>query len=240
MENKHFILSQHIQSVSTRSEMQFAFSKLKNAYDLKTIAYFGLNIKPESVDDPYLVVTYSSDWVEHYKERNYLTIDPVVKQGFNSVLPIDWGTFERSSPRMKTFFGEANEFGIGENGVTIPVRGKIGDRALVTLTSNQSLYNWSKDLTHLMGDFQILAYLIHDKICNIEGVVQREYKLAPRELECLKWACRGKTVSETAIILSISDRTVRFYLDLARSKLNAVNVTHAVSKALTNGLIATI
>ena len=156
-ENKHFELTQLIQQSTARSALQFALAKLKSAYGLETIAYFGLNIKPDTKDDPYLAVTYSSEWVNRYIEQNYVSIDPVVKEGFTSVLPIDWSLFDRRSPKVQAFFGEAHEFGVGKNGVTIPVRGRAGDRALITLTRDQNSNDWSKDLAFLMRDFQILA-----------------------------------------------------------------------------------
>ena len=236
----HLQLNLLIQHSHTRSDIQNVLTKIKSIYDLASIAYFGQNIKPDTEDDPYLMVTYTNEWVQHYKENDYVTIDPVVTNGFSSVLPIEWSNFDRESKRMKNFFGEAREFGLGINGVTIPVRGRAGDRALLTITKNGNPNQWSGVLASLMRDFQIIAYLIHDAICRIENFKFDEFQLSPRETECLKWACRGKTVSETAIILSLSDRTVRFYLDSARTKLNATNVTHAASKALSTGIITTL
>lgn len=61
--------------------------------------------------------------------------------------------------------------------------------------------------------------------------------LTRREKECLHWASLGKTVCETAVILNLSEKTVRHYLDQARFKLDASNITHAVSKAIFANLI---
>ena len=85
-------------------------------YDLKTVAYFGLNINRIAEDDPYLAVTYSEEWVEHYKRQNYLLIDPVISVGFTSILPVEWGSFSIRGQKLRKFFGEAAEFGLGRNG----------------------------------------------------------------------------------------------------------------------------
>ena len=61
--------------------------------------------------------------------------------------------------------------------------------------------------------------------------------LTNRERECLKWAARGKTNADIAVILNISQSTVRRYIDLARHKLNCLNKTHAVARAIGLGLI---
>jgi len=53
----------------------------------------------------------------------------------------------------------------------------------------------------------------------------------------LTWAAAGKTTSEIAAIMPISERTVVFHLSNARRKLGATNSRHAISKALSLGLI---
>lgn len=205
-------------------------------YNLKTAAYFGLNVSRNDPSAPYLAVTYSSAWVEHYKARNYVNLDPVIKSGFASLLPIEWSGKRVTTPKLKQFFGEATEFGVGQSGLTVPVRGPSGDRALVTITSDAPLHVWQRELPRLKRDFQMLAYHLHQTVIRTQGLDKPIPKLAPREIECLKWKASGKTDWETGMILGISEKTVRFYLDLARAKLNASNVTHAVAKALNQNL----
>ena len=65
----------------------------------------------------------------------------------------------------------------------------------------------------------------------------RRGPLTPREREILKWAAEGKTSWEISVILDLSERTVKFHLIEASRKLNAVNRTAAVAKALAWGLI---
>ena len=61
--------------------------------------------------------------------------------------------------------------------------------------------------------------------------------LSSREREVLRWAADGKNSWEISVILKISERTVKFHLIQASRKLNAVNRTSAVAKALARGLI---
>lgn len=61
--------------------------------------------------------------------------------------------------------------------------------------------------------------------------------LSPRERECLKWAACGRTLKEIARILDLSLSSVRVYLDMARRKLDAVNLTQAVAVAIAFGHI---
>ncbi|WP_259982790.1 helix-turn-helix domain-containing protein [Sulfitobacter sp. W027] len=48
----------------------------------------------------------------------------------------------------------------------------------------------------------------------------------------LKWAAVGKTAWETAQIMTVSNSTVNHHLYNACAKLEVVNKTHAVAKAI--------
>jgi len=61
--------------------------------------------------------------------------------------------------------------------------------------------------------------------------------LAPREIDCLYWAAKGKTSVETAEIMKIGVETVRKYLKNALTKLEAKTKTQAVSLAHRNGIL---
>lgn len=54
--------------------------------------------------------------------------------------------------------------------------------------------------------------------------------LTPREADCLAYVAEGKTDWEIAVILSLSEATVRFHIDNARAKLDAATRAHAVAK----------
>jgi DNA-binding CsgD family transcriptional regulator len=55
--------------------------------------------------------------------------------------------------------------------------------------------------------------------------------LSKREVECLRWAAIGKTDNDISAILSLSHATVRYHVQRAGEKLNAVNRSQAVFKA---------
>ena len=239
-ENTYFALADLIKDASNEAKARKLIERIRGHFGLQTVAYFGQYINPRSSEEPYLAVTYSDEWINHYIHNDYVKIDPVIGEGFRTVFPINWRNFDRQDKKVKNLFGESREFGIGRNGVTFPVRDQLGARALFTVTSNTDEVQWNREIRHLLGDLQILAGFVHHMFCRIEGSNQVEYRLAPRELECLKWSCRGKTAGEIGDILGISERTVYSYLDTARHKMNATNIVHAVAKAVARGLIATV
>lgn len=211
--------------------------KICDLYNLASAAYFGINVLRSTAADPLLVVTYSSDWVNHYRRSNYVILDPVIRSGFSGVLPTEWSGHDYCGAGFRKFFGEASDFGIGYNGLTIPVRGRSGDRALFTITANGSPEKWQRDLKYLKRDFQMFAYLLHQMITRRGHTEPTTVKLAPREVECLKWKATGKTDWETSMIMGISEKTVRFYVNLILSKLGAVNMTHAVTRAYNENIL---
>jgi len=61
--------------------------------------------------------------------------------------------------------------------------------------------------------------------------------LTSREREVLHWTAQGKGCWETGHIVGISERTVKFHLQNAVVKLDAMNKTHAATKAAMLGLL---
>jgi DNA-binding CsgD family transcriptional regulator len=221
----------------TPSEEQSFLRATADRLGLKNVAYLGLRLPRRSTTDPLILTTYSRSWIDHYRQQDYVLIDPVVTGSLNSILPIDWGQTRRNRPAVGRLFGEAREFGVGERGLTVPIRGRTGDVALFSVTADVQLSEWEAFKRACMSDLQMFGYCFHQHVLEKRGLEVPKYRLAPRETECLKWAAEGKTASETGDILSISERSVAFYLTLARAKLNCMNTTQAVAKALCLGLI---
>ena len=60
----------------------------------------------------------------------------------------------------------------------------------------------------------------------------RPKTLTKREIEVIRWTSHGKTSSEIGQILSLSDHTINAYLNNAIKKLDCVNRTQLVAKAI--------
>ncbi len=57
-----------------------------------------------------------------------------------------------------------------------------------------------------------------------------EIRLTERERDSLAWVAEGKSDWEIAVILGLSESTVRFHVDNGRKKLGAVNRAQAVAR----------
>ena len=70
-----------------------------------------------------------------------------------------------------------------------------------------------------------------------EGMKMPTEKLTRREIEVLMLTATGKTRAEAAQILSVSEETIKAHVENACRKLHAANKTHAITIAMTLGLI---
>lgn len=209
------------------------------AWGLHNVAYAALNMPaPGAAPRPLLSVTYSPEWQKHYAQSGYVDLDPIVRAGLGGILPIDWAEIDRGDPIIRKFFGEALELDVGANGLSIPIRGRRGEFALFSVTSDQSDSDWRAMKRELIRDLMVVAFNFHAAALRACGAEEEPATHLPlREASCLRWKALGKTDDEIGRILGISPHTVRFHLESARARLQTANTTHTVAKALAVGLI---
>ena len=70
-----------------------------------------------------------------------------------------------------------------------------------------------------------------------EGFVPEEGILSEKEIEVLRYASKGKTREEIAIILSVSPETVKTHLKTIMRKLDTTNTTCSVARAYELGIL---
>ena len=201
--------------------------------------YLGVSLPKADVAEHYVLTTYPQAWERYYFERRYFSVDPAISAGMSGLLPFDWHSTAESDQRSARFFNEAVEFGLGWNGLSIPIRGAHGDRALFSINSPLLDRDWDHFKGRYLGELTIFAYLFHLRILELEGISPARQRLfvRPREREVLQWAARGKSSWETARILGLSEATVNFYIRNAGLRLGASTKTQAVAIALSSHLI---
>lgn len=183
--------------------------------------------------------TYPLEWVRRYVEKDYRSIDPVILQVGRRFHPMDWKTLDWSNPAARKMMKEALAIGIGNQGWSIPIWGPAGEFAIFNVNHSASDEEWSRILDRHAKDFLLVSHLFHQqarRIINAE-VSGPSTELSPREREALTLLSIGHNRAEVADSLKISENTLRAYIDSARHKLGAMNVTYAVALALARGVI---
>jgi len=85
-----------------------------------------------------------------------------------------------------------------------------------------------------------LQPFIHERILQLSEKNDKnnlKHHLTEREKTCLLWAAEGKTAHNISAILSISEATVVFHLKNSINKLDVINRSQAIAKAVLLGLI---
>jgi len=236
-EERLFDILAAIDAIDATAAIPTFLQKVVATYHLKTAAFLGIGFGGRRNADPLVAVTYSFDWVSRYRTRQYQHIDPAVQIGMRGLLPMDWSEFKMRNRDVRTLFGEASEFGLGKNGLTVPVHGRAGERALFSVTSDISRSDWQQLRQFYMRDFQVLAAHLDSLVTRLEAHVLPQVALSKRERECLEWITEGKTAWAISVILGLSESTVRSYLESARYKLGASSNAQAATKALSAGLL---
>ena len=204
-------------------------------FEMDHAAYAGLNPWEGTIHGH---VTYKDDWKDHYTQQGFHMIDPTLHMTQRSIAPVDWVRLERSED-FKRVFRDADDFGLCDQGLTIPVRGPYGDVGLLSVTRDCSTREWGKLVPNVISDLQSMAVHIHDSVMGSEALSGILYhpSLSSREAEILQWIAAGKSQQDVGDILSISHRTVEVHLRSSREKLCALTTAQAVGRAIGIGLI---
>lgn len=197
--------------------------------------YAGTNPVDGSV---HVYTNYPEAWKEHYRDAGFHRLDPTLLTASRSIAPVDWRRV-RSHVNFRRVFQDAHDFGIGELGITVPVRGPYGDVGMLSVTRNCSVREWDGSLRQSMGELQSAAVHLHDAAMRSDALshILRRPMLSSRETEILQWIAAGKSQQDVADILSIAQRTVEVHLSSARDKLGALNTPQAVARAVALGVI---
>ncbi len=231
-----------IESVTTQlsqatalEELQHAAEALRDNYRLNHVVYHWVN----SIGERFGCGTYTSEWVDRYLEKDYLYIDPVVIGCFNRFDPVNWKQLDWSGKAARTFLQEAKKYGVGTQGFTVPIRGPNGQFALFTITNSCTDDEWESFVERQKKELILVAHSFNQKALNFEeGVFPANApSLSPRELSAMTHLAKGRSRAQAADEMSISEHTLRVYIESARHKLGALNTTHAVARALAMGLI---
>jgi len=224
-----------LQCAEILADLQSATERLRDYYKIAHVVYHWVNSKGER----FGAGTYSSEWVDRYLEKDYLRFDPVIFGCFQTFNPVDWKNLDWSTKAARAFFNEAVQYGVGNQGYTIPVRGPKGQFALFTTSHSCNDAKWQQFMEDNGRDLMIVAHEFNKAALGFEANEDTNgpISLSPRELSAMTYLAKGFSRAQAANELSISEHTLRVYIEAARHKLGALNTTHAVARALSAGII---
>ena len=226
-----------LEAATRLDEIQQIVLDLRDTLNVDHCVYHWVSVDGEQ----YGYGTYDPVWVQRYIERDYLRTDPVILGCFQRFHPVDWKQLDWSGKAARAFRRDALAHGVGNQGYSIPIRGPNGQFALFTVSHQCSDADWARFTEDNQRDLLLIAHFLNRQALAIAGDRRPEpvRPLSPREVDTLTYLSMGYGRGQIADLLSISEHTLRAYIESARFKLGAANTTHAVARALAEGLIVT-
>lgn len=175
-------------------------------------------------------------WIDLYVSRNFVASDFVVADARRRIAPLTFREVKaaRTLSRQEQYVWDAMVEWGWTDGFIVPIHGPGGYLGLVTMAGAEQPMPPA-----LRGELHLLAFLTHERCRALIGlamVAESQAVLTHRELECIRWVAAGKTDAEIAVLLGVSQTTVRGYVDQVRSKLSAKTRTQAVARLVLSGL----
>lgn len=226
---------ERLETADGRDGIQAAIVRLRDEFEIDHLVYHWV----DSAGDFFGCGTYSIDWRDRYDACSYVRIDPVILGCYQRFHPVDWKQLDWSSKAARAFLADAMKYGVGNQGFSVPIRGPKGQFALFTANHSCSDDEWSKFIEEHRRVLVLAAHYFNEKALELEPKRQPDQKqsLSPREVDAMTLLAMGYSRAQVADTLSISEHTLRVYIESARFKLGALNTTHAVARALSRGLI---
>jgi DNA-binding CsgD family transcriptional regulator len=224
-----------LEQADQHDSLQRAIEALCGYYAVDHMVYHWVS----SSGEQYGCGTYEDVWVQRYIEKQYLRVDPVIAGCYQRFHPVDWKRLDWSSKAARAFQKDAIEHGVGNQGFSIPIRGPNGQFALFSLSHNCSDDEWDAFTDSNRRDLILVAHYFNKKALDLNSDRSPEpsQPLSPREIDAMTLLAVGYSRAQVAETLSISEHTLRVYIESARFKLGAMNTTHAVARALARGII---
>ena len=222
-----------LRAFKRREDLLPALQNLCERYGLSHISFLVVHSGGNARPYPYYCTTYPDTWTQIYVDKRYFDIDPVIHVVRSELLPVDWSALDRQPRKVQNFFREARSYGIGPHGLTIPIRGRNGERSLFSVASDLPKREWARLRASSIHELHILSHYFHEAALSASGLREddRYRTLSGREGQCLQLLAKGRISKQIAADLGISQNAVKLYLRSARLKLGAATSHQAVGRA---------
>ena len=225
-----------ILTAKTREDLLYELGVVAKELGFSNYCYGLKSLYPCTAPKIKMVNNYPLGWKKNYSENNYVDIDPLIKHGMKTMMPLDWDykIFRGLGPLCD----DAYQYGV-HYGWTQSVKLREGIIGWFTVSRADIEFSKSeiKEKTSLLIWFNHTVQIGLSKFLLPEVTKILDVCLTNREAEILRWTADGKTAHEIAIILNISERTINFHLTNTMKKFGVSNKITAAIQAILYGII---
>jgi LuxR family transcriptional regulator len=230
----------HLQSLTAATGDQQLFDALVKLVRAEGFDLCSYGIRPPfPVSNPRILVydNFPHQWHQQYRAQGYVSIDPTVRHGLRSLMPLVWT--DEVFAETRDFWEDARGQGL-RYGWAQPCRDPSGVAGMLTVArSNEPLSDSELKLKvpRLLWMTQV-AHLAMSKLVVHRILPETQLRFSRREIAVMRWTAEGKTSGEIADILRITERTVNFHIGNVTTKLNVANKTAAAIRMAVMGLLS--
>ena len=231
-------LSGAIAAANSQPEVLAALERAAHAFDF---SYVTMIVKPTGIEETLSRIlvrtTLPAAFVQEFDRNRFLLQCPILPTLFTSMLPRTW-----TLDGLKQEFGEEYPSGVMHlmrefrlnTTIVMPLHSLEGERFLLRFDGDRAPLQQAE--VNELGMISLHAFDVFEKIRRTDRLALPS-PLSGRELEVVRWTAQGKTSVEIGHILSLSDHTINAHMTNAIKKLDCVNRTQLVAKAIRLGLI---
>lgn len=230
----------HLDSLFLATSEQQLFGALVKLVRLEGFDLCSYGVRPPlPVSKPRILVydNFPASWHQQYRSQGYVEIDPTVRHGLRSLLPLVWT--DDVFAETRDFWEDARGHGL-RYGWAQPCRDPSGVAGMVTVARSSDPLTDSElklKAPRLLWMTQV-AHVAMTKLVIRRVLPEADIHFSPREIAVMRWTAEGKTSGEIGDILRIAERTVNFHIQNVIAKLSASNKTAAAIRLCTLGLLS--
>ncbi|WP_172970181.1 LuxR family transcriptional regulator [Erythrobacter sp. THAF29] len=218
-----------------RDARDFAQSRGATSGSYRLVPSFHSQLDPDALLYHF---GFPEAWVRLYDEDpDFRRHDPIADYVIQAGRPMTWQealSARALTPEQQEFAEAMTEHGL-IHGMAAPIYGPHGREAYVTFSWDRPPAEGDEEL---IEELTAYATKLHRQIVlMIEPAVGERPAFSRREREVLIWIARGKSNSDIATILGVSDATVSTYVSRIFRKLGVHNRMAATLMGLKHGLV---
>lgn len=224
-------------SENSRGDLDRIFSRLQHLIPFDSAIIGSGVVRGGQIDSVLDLYSYGRNlWIEEYRRCQFERVDPIMLRALHDAKPFRWSEALASHPyRAKEYLDLKGGFDLTD-GMAAACRARR-DQTRTTLIS-LAVPEKAIPRRHLAIFEHVFP---HINELYLRAPAGRAAPTAPgltsRELEILKWVKEGKSSWDIGMLLSISERTVKFHVANLFAKLDVSNRAQAVARAARLGLL---
>lgn len=230
-------LLKSISTLATQYDIVRFLKKVTEFYGLRAFLVTRMpNATSHTLQSTSIISSWPADLMARYDQASMMNSSSILSRLRGSVIPFTVDLEERAGA------GDSRDIDVlalfrshnMSRFAVFPVADPEGQRGAVSFYGDRPVLSHQE-----MLELSMLSIHVFDQLYqNSRGGQKPGEGLTEREIDCLNWTAAGKTSAEISEILGLSEHTVNHYLNRATRKLDTVNRTQAVAKALRTGIIS--